>query len=300
MEIAMSTSRTTNLIVDPDQLRRDYEKRPFLIKHHLAEHPLLSMERLMVLAGQLDPADVELNAGDVPVSMVGERRPDHGLTPEAVLQRIGECRTWLGLKKIAQVPAYRALIDEVLDQLQPLIDPIFPGMYGREGFIFVTSPSSLVPYHMDPEHNFLLQIRGGKTFTIFDKADRQLLPEEEIERHYSDENRKMVLDSALESRGQRIALRPGDALHVPINAPHYVQNDAEVSVSLSITFRSPGADARQVVYQLNRRLRALGITPAPYGSSPARDRLKLGAYRAYSAARTARARLKKLVHAPGP
>jgi len=28
----------------------------------------------------------------------------------------------------------------------------------REGFIFVSSPGSVTPHHMDPEHNFLLQI----------------------------------------------------------------------------------------------------------------------------------------------
>jgi ribosomal protein L16 Arg81 hydroxylase len=280
---------TPKLIIDPDRFRQDYERRPFVIHHDLADHPLLALPRLMALARELDPADVELNAGDVPVSMVDERRPDHGLTPEAALDRIRECKTWLGLKKIGQVPRYRALVDSLLDQLQPLIEPMYPRMYGRQGFIFVTSPSSLVPYHMDPEHNFLFQIRGGKTFTIFDKTDRQLLPEEEIERHYSDENRKMVLARELESRGQRIPLRPGDALHVPINAPHYVQNDAEVSISLSVTFRSPAADQRQQVYLLNRRLRALGLTPAPFGASPARDRIKLGAYRA---ARTARALLR--------
>jgi hypothetical protein len=275
------------LLFDARELRDQFEKGPFLIRHDLAEHPLLGLDRLMALARELRPEDVELNAGDVPVSMVGERRPDHDLGPEAVIARIRDCRTWLGLKKVGQIPAYRALIDAVLDQLQPHIAPLFPGMYNREGFIFVTSPRSRVPYHMDPEHNFLFQIQGAKMFTLFDQRDRELLPETEIERHYSDENRKMVLRPEHAPRGRPISLAPGDALHVPINAPHFVQTEGDVSVSFSITFRSPGADRRQRVYVLNRRLRSLGLTPAPVGLSPARDRLKLGADRACRAARTA-------------
>ena len=32
----------------------------------------------------------------------------------------------------------------------------------REAFIFISSPNTVTPYHMDPEYNFLLQIRGTK------------------------------------------------------------------------------------------------------------------------------------------
>jgi hypothetical protein len=41
------------------------------------------------------------------------------------------------------------------------------------------------------------------------------------------------------------------------------------------------------LWNLERRLRALGISPAPFGASPARDRLELGAWVAYRAARSA-------------
>jgi ribosomal protein L16 Arg81 hydroxylase len=268
-----------------------YERKPFLIAHDLGEHPLFSFERLADLARRLPEENVELNAGDVPHTLVDGRKPQHGLSPEQTLQRIRECRTWLGLKKVEQVPEYRELIDGILDRLQPLIEARFPRMYRREGFIFVTSPRSTVPFHMDPEHNFLFQIRGGKFFTIFDRSDREVVPEQEIERHYSQENRKLVLEPEHLGRGQRIHLVPGDALHVPINAPHFVENDDEVSVSFSVTFRTRAADRRELVYMLNHKLRRLGVTPTPFGVHPQRDRLKQVSYRAWGLASRARERL---------
>ncbi|MEZ5892338.1 MAG: hypothetical protein R3C58_04235 [Parvularculaceae bacterium] len=36
---------------------------------------------------------------------------------------------------------------------------------------FRLSPGAVTPFHMDPEHNILLQIAGEKTFTIY-PADR--------------------------------------------------------------------------------------------------------------------------------
>jgi ribosomal protein L16 Arg81 hydroxylase len=271
---------------DPNLFERHYERRPFFLRHDLAEHPLLSVPALLDLARRLPPGNVELNAGDVPTSLAEDRRPAHALTAEETLHRIRECKSWLGLKQVEQVPEYRFLVDALLDQLEPMIDPLFPRMYGRAGFIFVTSPRSTVPYHMDPEHNFLFQIRGGKTFTIFDKTDRELVPEMEIERHYTRDNRKMVLRPEHRPRGCPIPLAPGDALHVPINAPHFVENDGEVSVSMSVTFRTPRSDRREVIYVMNHNIRRLGLAPTPFGASRARDLVKLGAYRAYRAARS--------------
>lgn len=261
---------------------RHYERRPFIIRHDLAEHPLFTFERLAELARRLPQENVELNAGDVPATLLEGRPPRHGLDAEQTLSRIQENSTWLGLKKVEQVPEYRELIDAILDRLQPAIAPHYKHTYCREGFIFVTSPRSTVPFHMDPEHNFLFQIQGGKSFTIFDRSDRDVVPEQEIEKHYGQENRKLVLEPELAGRGQRIHLQPGDALHVPINAPHFVQNDDAVSVSFSVTFRSRAADRREMVYALNHKLRRLGLDPTPFGVSFVKDQLKLGAHRAYN------------------
>jgi hypothetical protein len=76
-------------------------------------------------------------------------------------------------------------------------------------------------------------------------------------------------------------LQPGDGVHVPVNAPHYVLNGTEASVSFSITFRTPEGDRRSAVYQVNDKLRSFGLSPRPVGKTPILDRAKYLGYAAY-------------------
>ena len=76
---------------------------------------------------------------------------------------------------------------------------------------------------MDPEHNFLLQIRGDKTMSVFDGGDRTLLSEEELERFYGGAHRNMVFKDEYQTKAFQFQLKPGDGLHVPVTFPHHVR-----------------------------------------------------------------------------
>jgi hypothetical protein len=70
---------------------------------------------------------------------------------------------------------------------------------------------------------------------------------------------------------------PGKGLHIPILAPHWVQNGDSVSVAISVNC-SLHSNARLArLYKLNRLMRKGGLSPTPPGASPWRDRLKLAA-----------------------
>ena len=45
----------------------------------------------------------------------------------------------------------------------------------REAFLFLSAPNSVTPVHIDPEHNFLLQIRGQKDMNVcpFPDSERE-------------------------------------------------------------------------------------------------------------------------------
>ena len=62
----------------------------------------------------------------------------------------------------------------------------------REAFIFVSSPGAVTPFHIDPEWNFLLQVRGRKIIHVFPADDRSLVSEEELERFYSGGHRNLA------------------------------------------------------------------------------------------------------------
>jgi hypothetical protein len=233
---------------------------------------LFQLPALIDLAQRIPERHLEFNAGDVPASLPDGRRPSHSLSAVETIDKIRECKTWLGLKRIEVMPEYRAFLEDFLAKVKPYVEPAWGPMYGIEGFVFITSPNSMVPYHMDPEHNFLLQLQGEKRFTIFGKESKTEIDREVF---YGSWERKMELPAGAENSGEVVVLQPGDGMHVPITSPHFVQNNDEVSISISINYQTPRAWRRSVLYRLNHRLRGIGIKPAPVGESESRDSLKM-------------------------
>ena len=88
-------------------------------------------------------------------------------------------------------------------------------------------------------------------------------------------------------------LRPGDGVYVRPDAPHFVRNGPEPSVSFSITWRTPATARASRVHRTNGRLRSLGITPRRPGHSPARDRVKAYASSAATAVELAARRVRR-------
>lgn len=269
------------LNIEPARFRAHFCHQPFTIRHNLAGHELFSLPRLIELAQRLPAERVEYNAGNIPVNQDPATTPQNGLSIEETIRRIEECRSWLVLKNVEQDPAYAALLNGCLDEVKAFSEPSAPGMYRREGYVFITSPDAVTPYHMDNEYNFLLQIRGQKQISLFDRADRSILSELELEKFYTGGHRNLAFKDEYQAKAQVFQLTPGDGLHFPITAPHWVKNGPAVSISFSITFRTPASEKRELVFRVNAGLRKLGLTPASAGSTPGRDKLKATAYRAW-------------------
>ena len=271
--------RASLLQIDPQRFQERFDRQPFLVRHRLDDHPLFSLPRLIELARALPEDQVEYNAGDVPVSLDPTRTPRTGLSIDETIRRIEECRSWMVFKNVERDPAYRGLLDTCLDQVREHSESAWPGMGRREGFIFVSSPGSVTPYHMDPEHNFLLQVRGQKHVSLFDGEDRELLTERELEKFYARGHRNLVFADANQQKAQVFALAAGDGLYFPVTWPHWVKNGSQVSVSFSITFRTASSDRREVLYRVNERLRRVGIRLPPVGHSELVDGAKYQAFR---------------------
>src|SRR3546814_4940370 len=63
-----------------------------------------------------------------------------------------------------------------------------------EALIFLSSPGSITPFHMDPEHNILLQIEGEKTMTVFPPGDETLVPAQQSECFHRGGHRNLQWD----------------------------------------------------------------------------------------------------------
>jgi len=148
-----------------------------------------------------------------------------------------------------------------LDSLAGTVEPVTGPISGRESFIFVSPPNAYTPYHWDPEQNFFMQVRGKKQMAIYDVADRELLPEEALERYYTQGQVITKCPEELFENYELFEMNPGDGVYVPVTAPHWVKTLDEVSVSVSINFRSPSSIRRARVFRMNRMMRKMGLRP---------------------------------------
>lgn len=263
-----------------EEFKALYPETPGLLRHQLGTHPLLELEALVALAQRMRPCDAEYNRADLPIGVDPADTPDNGLSAEATIRSIEENGSWMVLKFIEQDPAYRALLDEILDVIAPVVSPVTGKMLKREGFIFISSPGAVTPFHFDPEHNILMQLRGTKRMTVLPAGDPRFAAPIEHERFHAGGHRNLPWDNDFAASGDAFTLKPGDALYVPVKAPHWVQNGDAVSISLSVTWRSEWSYEEAYAHGFNAMTRRYGVEPAQTARYPRRNSLKSFAYRA--------------------
>jgi len=256
-----------------------YPEKAHILAHNLTSHPLLELEALAQLAERLPIAAVEYNRGDLPIGVDG-KPGSNGLTITETIRRVAEAESWAVLKNIEQVPAYEGLLLGLLEELRPEIEAATGAMLTPQGFIFVSSPLSVTPFHFDPEHNILLQIRGTKVMTQFPAGDTRFVPDAAHETYHSGGPRELRWDDSFLAHGREFALGPGEALFVPVMAPHFVKNGPSPSVSLSITWRSEWSYRESDARILNAMLRARGLRPRAPGRWPQQNWLRAYTFRA--------------------
>jgi hypothetical protein len=255
-------------------LRAAYPEAPAMLDHGLAGHPLLTLEALAGLARRIRPVDVEYNRGDLPVGIDPADTPANGLSVEETIREIEQCGSWMVLKFVEQDPAYRALLDETLAPLEDEVRPTTGAMLKREAFIFISSPEAVTPFHFDPEHNILFQIRGTKRMTIFPAADEALANGAAHEAFHAGGHRNLAWRDEFAAKGEAFDLAPGRAVYVPVKAPHWVKNGPEASISLSLTWRSEWSYREEYAHAMNALLRRAGLNPAAPGRYPRQNHVK--------------------------
>lgn len=244
-------------------------QREFGIRHHIANHPLLSLEAIASLADQLPPGAVERHSAEQALLVPGGAEDLDG-PPSETVRNIETNRRWLVLWNIEQISAYRQLLDTILDEAAASLPASEGGMGRREAFLFLSAPNSITPVHFDPEHNFLLQIRGAKEIDIGRFSDRAA-ELRELDRYHAGGHRNLVEIPPLSST---FYMLPGEGVYLYPWAPHWVYNGPSVSISLSITFRTRRSQRDELVHLCNAKLRRWGLSPLPAGQSKYSDRTK--------------------------
>jgi hypothetical protein len=262
-------------------LRRDFPHKPFAIRHRLAGHPLLALPRIARLAAELPRDLIEYHSGKMATGQDPDAAPSVDLNPDEMVQRIETAGARIVLKRVENSPEYRALLEDALLSVarargcNSLLDAGFEQL---EGYLFISSPNSTTPFHLDSEDSFLVQIHGEKLFTIFDNTDRGIATEHEIERSMT-EQRNLKYHESFAPRGAEFQLSAGCGCYVPYQWPHRARTAGSHSISLAITWKTRQVRRLNDLRFFNSLLRGIGLPQPPPGRQVVRDALKLAFYR---------------------
>lgn len=256
------------------------DKESFVFTHTLAGHPLFTVEKLMEVAKQASrrPGDLYFDAGDIKVDQKWGSIPLSEMTYLQALKRIESAGAWMIMKHVESDPAYQEVLDGCTRSVMEAAGPLGQLLSKPEMLVIVSSPNRVTPFHMDGECNFLVQVAGTKTVRVYNRANREVLTEEEIENFYTCDDFAANYKPGIDRFAHQVELQPGQGVHIPVIFPHWVQNGPEVSVSLSINYEFPDS-YRADYYRANRLLRRYGWKPKDIGQGGWSEAWKLRLYR---------------------
>ncbi len=276
--------QTQHLDVDQDMFDAHFDRYPFKLRHRLCDHPLLQLPRLVELARQRGNdalyfrGDHQINQvddapGEAKRTFIDRKLERPTLSAAETLAQIESCNAWLQLRHVGADPEYAQLLAELIKEFQPYAERVAPGLTVPRADIFVSSPGSTTPFHLDEEHNFLLQIRGSKKLSIADGFDPEAVAPGTLREYFHGNGELARYSAHLEQHSVHVDLAPGEGVHIPPCHPHWVQNGAAVSISLGVLWFSDVTARRRHLYRVNGWLERAGLEPPEPGARPALDAL---------------------------
>lgn len=262
---------------DPSAFRNNFNRQWFPLEHTLANNRLFTVERLVQLAkqtAQARPGDLYFDKGATKPGQRWNETAACDLPIDETIRRLEHEGAWIILKHAEIDPDYQEVLNRAMGEVLELTGrEIDRQIKYAEVILFITSPQRLTTYHIDRECNFVAQIRGEKTIHIFDRDDKDVLPETEIERFWAVDTNSAQYKPELQSRAHSFLLRPGNGVHIPVHAPHWLQNHGDISITASLNFKfKESLEAN--IYRMNYFLRKVGIAPTPPGQSRTADAVK--------------------------
>src|SRR5260221_5824582 len=132
------------------EFQERFNQKSFELTHHLANHPLFKLERLMQLTKSIretHPKDAYYDAGDIGVSTRWDQAPKGVFSIDEAIERIGSAGAWVLLKKAQYDPHYKILLDEKMAELKTFVGKDLTRYIKRhEMIIFITLPQRISSY----------------------------------------------------------------------------------------------------------------------------------------------------------
>jgi JmjC domain len=262
------------LEIDSSTFSDAFASRSIAVGHGLVDHPLFTLDAIAELADRLPPDAVRRERGNLPlVNREGYVDIGEG-APSATIRDVERNGFRISLRDIQQDRQYSDLINECLDEVERILKDREGGMRRRTGYLFITAPASNTPMHFDPEHSFLLQVRGVKHVSVAAFEDDSIR-QRELDLYYDAEECDFA---AMEEVAEDFRLDPGVGVYLPSFVPHWVTTEAGISISFSIPFYTEFSERAESVNRINRRLRKMRMSPRGPGRSEPVDRVKAASF----------------------
>lgn len=247
------------------------DRRATVFHHQLLGHPCLSLENLAQVLPRLPAEQVfhsngRLSNHDNFDRAHIEHRAEKGL--EETLEALRHTDAYIMVRSPETDPSFRDLYQALKQDVQQTVKAAgIPGDINDSMlYLFIASPNSVTPFHIDRYSTFLMQFRGSKEVTVYPPWDPRVVDDEDAEHFFAKTGRRPGWSDAKLGLGTPFHFEPGQALHIPFAAGHHVRNGADdVSISLSIIFNTAQTRALIRALAFNHRCRRwlgpLGLQP---------------------------------------
>ena len=260
------------------------------LRHRLHEHPLLQLDRLVEFGERMQRASkvrAFSNAATAGSDFNAASR-EHPYSGDAAetLQRIADAHAWMLLGNIQTDDVYRDLVDLVLDEMDARIRPRDPGMFCRAGWIIVSSPRTVTPFHMDKGNGVLLHVMGDKTVYVWEPDDIDVASEAARDRYHHHGSLDLLhWREEYRERARVFRLKPGEGIYMPSTSPHMVETGNTPSITITLTYSTPRTRRNALLHAANDVLRETGMAPFMVGRHPLFDDVAYAGLRTMLAAR---------------
>jgi len=260
------------------------DHQPFRFEHRLLGHPALSMENLARVIPRLPQGQVmystRLLATDDNFEKTFRQRPiDRSI--EETIETLRTSDSYIMVNSPQVDESFRELYEALIGDVETLmrergvgVKAVTPKLY-----LFIASPNSVTPFHIDRYSTFLLQFQGSKQVTVSMPFDERVVTDADCENYVSYVSTKLPWGPEKDRYSTTFDFEPGQAIHIPFVSGHHVRNGpGEVSISMSIIFNTAQTMMWRETLNFNQRMRKwlgpVGIAPGHVGRSPLRDGCK--------------------------
>jgi hypothetical protein len=265
-------------------LAEKLDRESFKFEHKLFGHPALSLENLEKVLPALPQDRVFYSTKSLKINdnferSFGDRSKQDSI--EKIISEIKVSDSYIMIRQPEIDPSFADLYRELVNDVETLMRQRGVGKHAIDPklYLFIASPNSVTPFHIDRYSTFLMQFRGSKEVCVFPAWDERVVTSADREAYVAYQNTQLPWSEQIDTLATKFIFHPGEAIHIPFVAGHHVRNGSEdVSISMSIIFNTAQTMIWRKALTFNHTSRSVlkrfGIAPTPVGIDRWRDTTK--------------------------